>query len=327
MSPPTRTPTRTPTLRSRFSAWAWHESQDGTGGATLRAAAVYPLLVVVVVVLGLNWPFMATGLKSVSALWLVSFRLVGAAITLLIITIATRRLAIPSRADYSIIISVAVLRLALGFVLLFSALEIVPPGRSSILMWTSSLWTVPIAVAFIGERMSRLRWAGLVTGVGGIMLVFDPGRLDWSDGRVLLGHGMLLGAAVINASVAIHIRRHRWVATPLGLLPWQMLIAAVPVVAIALAVQGVPTIDWTPQLVFVVVYQGTAASGLALWIQLTVLRSHSTISTNLALMAVPVVGLSSSALLVDEVLTGAVVAGLALVLLGVGVNRVADARA
>ncbi|NIR38934.1 MAG: EamA family transporter, partial [Actinobacteria bacterium] len=77
------------------------------------------------------------------------------------------------------------------FMLVFLALEIVPPGRSSILIWTSSLWTVPIAAAFLGERMSRLRWAGLLAGVAGILFVFEPTRLDWGDSRVLLGHGML----------------------------------------------------------------------------------------------------------------------------------------
>jgi len=65
-------------------------------------------------------------------------------------------------------------------------------------------------------------------------------------------------------------------------------------------------------------------SGFALWGQLTVLRSHPAISTNLALMLVPVVGLLSSVIVVDETLSAGVVAGLVLVLIGVVISRVGD---
>ena len=217
-------------------------------------------------------------------------------------------------------------RLSIVFMLVFMALEIVPPGRSSILIWTSSLWTVPIAVAILGERMSRFRWLGLLAGIIGILFVFEPTRLDWGDSRVLVGHGMLILAAVVTAGVTVHIRAHSWVATPLGLLPWQMLVASAPITILAFAVEGWPAIDWTGQLIAIVVYQGVAASGLAIWGQMTILRAHPAISTSLALMAVPVVGLTSSAIIVGESLTVGVVAGLVLVLGGVALNRIADAR-
>lgn len=312
--------------RTRVHELLWEPAPEPGSPDVLRAGAVYPLIGVIVLILGMNWPFMAIGLRSISAVWMVAFRLIGAAVTLIVITAATGRLARPTRADYPIVLSVAVFRLSIVFMLVFMALEIVPPGRSSILIWTSSLWTVPIAAAFLGERMSRLRWAGLVAGVVGILFVFEPTRLDWGDSRVLLGHGMLILAAVVTASVTVHIRAHTWVATPLGLLPWQMLVAALPITFLAFVVEGWPTIEWTGQLVAIVVYQGVAASGIAIWGQMTILRAHPAISTSLALMAVPVVGLTSSALIVGESLTVGVVIGLVLVLGGVAVNRIADAR-
>ena len=135
-------------------------------------------------------------------------------------------------------------RQAVMFVLLFSALEIVPAGRSSILIWTASLWTVPIAVIFIGERMNRMRTLGLTVGIAGVLLVFEPAGFDWTDGRVVVGHVMLLSAAMVQAAVSVHVRHHSWTSTPLGLLPWQMLTAAVPVLAVALVTDGLPTIAW-----------------------------------------------------------------------------------
>ncbi len=169
----------------RFRSTMWLESTDGSP-KRLRPVAVYPLLAIVVVSFGVNWPVMATGLESISALWMSSFRLIGACATTALIALFTGRLARPARGDYPILLSVAV-RLALVFVFVFSALEIVPPGRSAILVWRASLWTVPLAVIFVGERMSSTRWAGVVIGIAGILFVFEPTRLDWGDGRVLLG--------------------------------------------------------------------------------------------------------------------------------------------
>jgi drug/metabolite transporter (DMT)-like permease len=282
------------------------------------------VLVFVVLCLGVNWPVMSIALRSLPPTWMAVFRLATAALTLFGVTLATGRLERPARRDYPIVTSVAFVRLALVFTLVFFGLEIVPAGRSSILVWTAALWTVPIAVIFVGERMSPMRWIGLVVGISGLVLVLEPTRFDWTDGRVLVGHGLLLGAAVAQASVSVHVRHHSWGATPLALLPWQLLVATVPILVIALVWEGIPAIDWSVGLAANILFQGIVVSGFAVWGQLTVLRSHPAISTNLALMAVPVIGLLSSVVVLDEVLTAGVVAGLVLVLAGVAGSRAGD---
>jgi drug/metabolite transporter (DMT)-like permease len=295
-------------------------------GRRLSLPAVYGLLAFAILAMGVNWPVMATALKAVSPWWMASIRLVAASITMFAIVAATGRLERPPRQDLPIVASVATFRLALVFLLVFSGLEIVPPGRSSILVWTASLWTIPFAVVVLGERMNRLRWIGLASGMAGILLVFDPTRLDWTEGRVILGHLLLLGAAISQAGVSVHVRRHRWASSPFRLMPWQLLVACVPVTAVALAVDGLPSIDWSAGLIANLAFQGIVVSGFAILAQMTVLLSHPAISTNLILMAVPVVGLLSSVVFVGETLTAALVAGMLLVLGGVAAARLADSR-
>ncbi|MGI9648339.1 MAG: DMT family transporter [Acidimicrobiia bacterium] len=302
------------------------QARDLESPPIVSRGTAYFLLALVVLILGINWPLLATGLESISPLWLAVFRLTGGTLTVLLFAAATGRLVRPPRQDYPIIGSVAVFRLALVFILVFGALEFVPPGRSSILVWTTSLWTVPLAAFFVDEHMDRLRWLGLIIGLGGIVLVFEPTRLDWTDGRLLLGHLMLLSAAALLASVSVHVRHHTWASTPLALLPWQLMVAALPMLTIALLVEGIPAIDWTWQLAGIVAFQATMASGVALWGSLTALRTLPAITTNLTLMAIPVIGLISSAVLVGESLTAGVIGGLILVLGGVGLNIVSDAR-
>jgi drug/metabolite transporter (DMT)-like permease len=217
-------------------------------------------------------------------------------------------------------------RLSLVTALVFSALRFVPPGRSSLLVYTASLWTVPLAVAFLHERLTRFRVAGLTLGSLGVVLLLEPWTLDWADTDLLVGLGMLLLAALGNASTTVHIRAHRWSGTPLGLMPWQMAIAAIPIAAIALAVEGAPSIRWTVETVAIVVYQILLASAFGFWGLLTISRSLPAITTNLILMAVPVVGLASSIPLADEDLTVAVAVSLVLILAGVALGILSDRR-
>ena len=288
-------------------------------GAARASTAV--LLGLVVLILGFNWPILATGLRSISPVWLSALRLLGGLVIVLMITAATGDLHRPRRDDQPIIWSVGAGKLALNYLLVFTALQILPPGRSSVLAWTSPLWTAPLAVAFLGEKMTRARWIGLALGGAGLFFLFEPWLLDWSDGEIVWGHVLLIAAAFVNAATMVHIRHHGGSrGTAMQLMPWQMLAGAVPVTALALLADGWPQIDWTPQLIAIVAYQGSLGAAFTVWAQQIILRRISATTTNLILMAVPVVGLLSSAVLVDDPLTVGAVVGLVLILIGVGSN-------
>lgn len=310
--------TRVP-ARDRF----WLRSHDQA--PVLRRPAVYLLAAATVAVLGLNWPIMSAGVDLVPPLWLAAFRMGGAAIVVAA-GMATRGVPRPRAADRPILWSVGLARLALVTALVFSALEFVPPGRSSILVYTASLWTVPLAVVFLHERLTWLRIAGLALGSAGVVLLIEPWTLDWSDADLLIGLGMLLVAAIANASTTVHIRAHRWAGTPFELMPWQFAVAAVPIVVLAAVLEGMPEIRWTAATAGVIAYQIFLGSAFGFWGLLTISRSLPAITTNLTLMAVPVVGLLSSIVIANESLTLAVTISLALVLAGVALGLYSDRR-
>lgn len=283
------------------------------------------LLAGTVLTLGFNWPLLALGLRQVSPLWLSSLRLLGATAVIFTIATASGRLRPPPRKDRAVIASVAFGRLIIVMVLVFMALRLVPAGRSSVLVWTSSLWTVPLAATFLGERMTSRRWQGLFAGIAGMLILVEPWQSNLRP-SVLLGYGLLLIAAVTQAATAVHVRGHNWTASPLELLPWQLLTAVVPLTLVTIALEGIPPIDWTLGLALIVAYQGILATGFATWAQLTVLRRLPAVTTNLTLMMVPVIGLLSSAAVLGEQLTLSTLVGAGLialgVLTGVGLERV-----
>lgn len=286
--------------------------------------SVYLLLGFAVAVLGLNWPIMVTGLESFTPIWMAAFRVGGAAIAAGVVGAMTGNLTVPPRRDVPMIVSVAIFRLATVMVLVFFALQLVPAGRASVLVWTSALWTVPIAAAFLGEKMSVRRWIGLIMGISGVLLLSEVWGNDWGERDVIVGTVLLLAAAIVNASTAVHIRGHRWTVNPLQALPWQLATAAIPLVVIGFVVEGAPAIDWTPEVVWVLAYQAVLASGCAFWAQTVVLRNLSAISTNLTMMGVPVIGVVSSAAVLDERITGPLALGMGFVMAGVALNLVSE---
>lgn len=304
----------------------WEQGNEPAHSRRLTGVAVYSLLVVVVLILGLNWPIMSAGVSQLGPVWMGVFRVAGAMIVLMIIAAVGGRLRFPPRQDWPIVISLAVFRLSAVSLLVFTALQIVPPGRSSVVAWTTPLWTVPIAAVFLGDRMTRRRWVGLLLGITGVVVLFEPWGLDWTNGEVVLGHVLLVLAAVTNASTAVHIRGHRWSITPLDALPWQLAGSTIILLVVALALEGVPRIEWTLPLTGIVAYQGMLASGIALWAQIVVLRNIDPVSANLTMMGVPAVGVISSALFVGEIISPELAIGLLLIVTGVAVNLTGERR-
>ena len=123
----------------------------------MRRPAVYVLAAATVAVLGLNWPIMSAGVDVVPPLWLAAFRMAGAAAVIAVGIGAKGGLRRPDRADRWILLSVGLGQLAFVTAVVFVALSWVPPGRSSIVVYTSALWTAPLAVVFLHERLTPLR--------------------------------------------------------------------------------------------------------------------------------------------------------------------------
>ena len=302
----------------------WKAGNEPRYERRLTRPAIYLLLATVVLLLGLNWPIMATGLKSITPIWLGVFRVAGAFLVILLISASTSNIKLPPRRDLPIIVSLAVFRLSLVFVLVFTALQLVPAGRASVVVWTTSLWTVPIAAVWLGEKMSGRRWTGLVIGIIGVVLIAEPWGSDWSEPGVAAGHVLLVLAAITLAATAVHIRAHRWTITPLQAIPWQLAGAGLILIVTALLVEGPPVFDGTPHLAGIVAYQGMLATGVAFWATIVILRNLAAVSANLTLMAVPVVGVVSSAIILGEEVTTALILGMGMILAGVALNLLSD---
>jgi drug/metabolite transporter (DMT)-like permease len=282
----------------------------------LQGVSVYLVAAATVLIFGLNWPIMALGDQMMAPMWLAAFRLIGAAAIVVVVAAATGGLTKLGRQDVPVLLSVGLVRVALVNGLVFSALRFVPPGRASVLAYTASLWVLPIAALWLRERLTPLRVGGVAVGCLGLGLLLEPWTLDWSDTGTLMGLGMLLCGAVAMAFTTVHIRGHRWRATPFELMPWQLLLGALPTLVLAWALEGPPEVESSAAAVGVIGFQVVFASSFAMWGELTICRSLPAISASLLVMATPAVGLAASVLWTDETLTLAAASGFVLILAG-----------
>ena len=235
---------------------------------------------------------------------------------------AQRRLRLPARSDLSIVVSVGLGQIAAGVLIMNLALQVVPAGRSAVLVYSMPLWVAVLLAAFFGVRLRRAEIVGLALGITGILALLNPAAIDWSAPGEVLGTVALLLNAVLWAAVTIHVRRHHWTANPLELQPWQLLVAFVPLAILALALEPGRSIRWEPVTVLILLFSGPLATAFATWASQSVTRSLGPLASATGFLAVPVVGLASGALILHEALGIVDAVGFLLVLAGIAVTSI-----
>jgi drug/metabolite transporter (DMT)-like permease len=194
-----------------------------------------------------------------------------------------------------------------------------------VLAYTTPLWVTPGAALFLGERSGARRTLGVVIGLLGLAVLFNPLAFDWTDPRAVLGNLAILGGALLWAASILHIRGHRWRATPLELVPWEGLLATVVLVPLALAVAGGPEVDWSLRLVLLLLYAGIPGTALAYWAIAMASRALPAVTTALGLLATPVISITVATLWLGEPVTVSLAAAVVLILGGVALGTTGGA--
>ena len=275
------------------------------------------LFAVVVTMWGLNWTLTKFLVQHIPPLWSVAIRAIVATLALAAIALARRQLIVPRRGDLPVVVSVAVLHMGAFSALVAFGLQFVPVGRSIVLGYTTPLWVAPAAWLLLREPVPRERLLGIVIGLAGIAVMFNPAAFDWSNRNALIGSGLLLLAALCWAANIVYVRGHRWTSEPFQLLFWQALLASVLLSSLALMREGVPDIAWTRGLVGALLFGGIFGTALAHWAMVIINRSLPATITSLGLLATPVMGVAISALALGEAIELSLIVAMSMILGGI----------
>ncbi len=290
----------------------------------LRSAVLMMLLLIAL--WGGNWPAMKTGLQFVPPMTFASARMVSAMVTMVLLAVLLGEMRLPQRRDWAFLASAGALQMGIYIALLTYGMQYVPAGRSSILAYTMSLWVVPGAILFLGERLTGWNGGGFLLSLVGVAVLFNPLTFDWANQLAIFGSGLILLGAAISAGVMLHIRGRQWSASPLALAPWQFLAASIVLVPLTLWMEPDPDIVWNRELLFSLFYSGPLATALGLWIFVEISRALPAITASLGLLAVPVTGVLLSAVILGEPITATNTLGLTLIVGGVALVTVGGIR-
>jgi len=294
-------------------------SRRGGGGAAAQVhlpIAHFVLALAVVAVWGTNFAIIKIAVSALPPLLLAALRfslaLLPAALFLPRPGVAWRLVA-----AYGVLIGVG------QFALLYIAIDgQISPGLASLVLQTQVFFTIGLSMAVAGERVRPFQWLALLLGAAGIAVIAAHAGGD----TTLVGMLLVLGAASSWAGGNIVGARAR-VENMLAFVVWSSAFAVPPLVLLAFVVDGWPAIRHSlaaasPATWAAVVWQawGNTLFGYGCWAWLLARHPAATVSP-MALL-VPVFGMGTSALLLDEPLPGwklqaalLVVAGLALNLL------------
>lgn len=272
------------------------------------------LALLVVLIWGVNFVFIRWGVEAVPPLFLTGLRYLCAAVPAVFFI---------RRPQVRPVILV-VYGLAIGFAqfgLLFSAIKLgMPAGLASLVIQVQAFFTIALALAFLGEKLSRYQALGAVIAIGGIVAIAS----ERFEATALVPLLMVILAAFFWGVANIASKKAGRIDM-LSFVVWGSLVPIIPLFGLSLVVEGPTAIvaamtNIGPRTIFVIAFNGYAATilGFGLWSYLLA-RYPASLVAPFSLL-VPVAGIASAIVLLGETISLLEVLGSGLVLIGLLLN-------
>jgi drug/metabolite transporter (DMT)-like permease len=274
------------------------------------------LLVALTVAWGVNWPMMKMALQEIPP-W--SFRtlclMVGGATLLLLTRAAGQKVLIPPR--YGLAIAwVALFNITGWHICSAYGLLHTGSGRAAIIGYTMPLWTSLFSIPILGTRPNARQVLALTLGMGALAtLVAEDFR---ALGGAPLGALFMIGAALNFAMGTVLVKKVGFSDMPvMALTGWQQLIGGLPIVVGWLLLEPVPdltAVSWPALLgLLYAIFIAMVFCHTAYFQLVRLLPAHV---AAIGILAVPVVGVISGAIMLGEPIGQAEITALVLVVGG-----------
>ena len=278
------------------------------------------LALLVVVVWGLNFVVIKMGLHNMPPLMLAGLRFLLVAFPALLF-VARPKIPLKLLLGYGLTISFG------QFAFLFCAIKFgMPAGLASLVLQVQAFFTIILGAFVFGERLQGKQLAGISLAVFGVLVLIE-GSLNGQH-VALLGFMLTLAAGLSWACGNIFnklIMQHESRPGIMSLVVWSALIPIVPFMVASFILDGpqvmlnsLVEIDLTTILSLIYLALVASIIGYGIWGSL--LGRYETWRVAPLSLLVPVVGLASAALLLDETLSALQLCGAGLIMAGLYIN-------
>lgn len=248
---------------------------------------------------GLNFPAMKLVLNEMSPWTFRALCLSSAGAGLLLIThFSGHSIAFPAR-NFKTLVWSALFNITGWHLASAYGISLMHASRAVIIGYTMPVWASILAVLFLGEKLGRRRVEGLILGAGGLLFLLGPEISQMGESP--LGVVFMLMASLCWAAGSILIKRGPWYMPLSSVTGWMFLIGGIPIfIGAFIQNNWGQVISLSPvgsaALVFVILLP-TLFCHWAFYKVITLLPvSLAAIGT----LAIPVVGVLSSAWILNE---------------------------
>jgi O-acetylserine/cysteine efflux transporter len=195
----------------------------------------------------------------------------------------------------------------------------VPVGLASVIVQSQALFTVAFAAIAFGEVPTRMQIVGISVAAIGLLMICGTVGYDFSVGAF----AVLMISPIVFAVGNLLLRRARDVPM-FDLFAWLCLVAAVPLAALTLIVDG-PQPAWHSLLnmsltgIVSILAIGAISTSIAYWLWGRLLRDHTAAQVVPFALLVPFVGAAASSTVFGERFGPLRLAGMIIVVVGIAI--------
>jgi drug/metabolite transporter (DMT)-like permease len=270
-------------------------------------------LIALAIIWSLSFVFQRVLVPALGPMWTATLRVLiaGAA---LVAWFAFIGLNAEVRRHWRAYLFVGALNSALPFVLFAFAALYLPASYLVIMNAAAPLFAAVAAAAWLGDRLTPRKLAGLALGAAGVAIVSRAGPIE-PDTTFVVAVAASLVAALCYALAGVWLKRHGAQLKPVAIAGWSQLFAAFVLLPIAAASSPVP-VALTPATIANMLALALVCSGVAYLLYYRLIADVGPIKAMTVTFLMPAFGMAWGALFLGEQVTPAMVAGAAMIIAG-----------
>ena len=277
----------------------------------MRAADI-TRLTALAIIWSLSFVFLRVIVPALGPMWTAMLRVLIAG-TALVAWFAVTHLDADVRRHWRAYLFVGTLNSALPFALFAFAAQHLPASYLVILNAATPMFAALAAGAWLGDRLTPMKIAGLALGAAGVAMVSRAGPIA-PDTTFVIAVAASLGAAFCYAVAGVWLKRNGTHLKPVAVAGWSQVFAALVLLPIA-AASPMPAAP-TALVVVDLLALALVCSGVAYLLYYRLIADVGPTRAMTVTFLMPAFGIAWGALFLGERVTPAMVAGAAMIVAG-----------
>jgi drug/metabolite transporter (DMT)-like permease len=278
------------------------------------------MLILLSILWGGTFFFVAIALREVPPLTLVLARCVVAALALAPVVFLLGGKFPSTLSGWRDFVVMSILNNIIPFTLIFYAQQVIPSGLASVFNATTPLMALLVLRFAAGEDWTSNKLAGVLIGIGGVAVLMGPDAIGSATNASVLGMVACLGATLSYGFSGLWGRRLKAIAAPVSAAS-QMLTSVMLMIPIAAVTDQFWRLPMpSPHVVMAVVALGLLSTAFAYILFFRIMASAGPLNVMLVTLLIPFTSIALGAIYLGEVLsmrqvTGAIIIGLSLLVI------------